>query len=222
MTTVNTQNNASTAGAATSAMGKSMSSLGINDFIALMTTQLRYQDPTNPQDSSAFVAQLAQFSSVSGIQEMNTSISSLLSQMRNSQAVNATALVGHGVLVQADTAVLGAGESLSGEIATPTGTSMITVQVNDASGALVRQFSVPASSGTSTFTWDGLDDAGKAIAAGTYQIKAIANVYGSSQSVATALNSNVDSVTIDPADSSLVLNTSNLGAINLADVRRVL
>jgi flagellar basal-body rod modification protein FlgD len=223
MTTVNTNNtNAASASSVANAAGKSMSKLGINDFIALMTTQLKYQDPTNPQDSSAFVAQLAQFSSVSGIQEMNTSISSLLEQMRSSQAVNATALVGHGVLVQADKAVLTQGEQLSGEISTPTGASDIAVVVNDASGAVVRQFSVPATSGTSTFTWDGLDDSGKAIAAGTYSIKAIANVYGTSTSVATALNSKVDSVTIDPADNSLVLNTNNLGSINLADVRRVL
>jgi flagellar basal-body rod modification protein FlgD len=219
MTTINTNN---PVGSAVSTAGKSMSSLGINDFIALMTTQLKYQDPTNPQDSTAFIAQLAQFSSVSGIQEMNSSVSSLLAQMRNAQAINATALVGHGVLVQADTAVLDSGEHLSGEISTPTGTSNVTVVVNDASGQVVRQFSVPATSGTSSFSWDGLDDSGKPIAAGTYNVKAIANVYGKSTSVATALNSKVDSVTIDPYDNSLVLNTSNLGSINLSDVRRVL
>lgn len=219
MTTINTNNPIASAASST---GKGMSSLGINDFIALMTTQLKYQDPTNPQDSTAFIAQLAQFSSVSGIQEMNSSVSSLLEQMRSAQAVNATALVGHGVLVQADTAVLGGGEQLSGEIVTPTGTSNVTVVVNDAAGQVVRQFSVPATSGTSTFTWDGLDDSGKPIAAGTYEVKAIANVYGKSTSVATALHSKVDSVTIDPVDNSLVLNTNNLGSVSLSDVRRVL
>jgi flagellar basal-body rod modification protein FlgD len=199
-----------------------MSKLGINDVIALMTTQMKYQDPTNPQDSSAFVAQLAQFSSVSGIQEMNSSISSLLDQMRSAQALNATALVGHGVLAQADTAVLSEGEHLTGEVVTPTGASSITMVVNDASGAVVRQFTVPATSGTSSFSWDGLDDSGKAIAAGTYTVKAIASVYGTSTQVATAFNSKVDSITIDPTDNSMTLNTSNLGPIELADVRRVL
>jgi len=221
MTTVNTNNTTSGTGT-TTGTGKSMSNLGINDFIALMTTQLKYQDPTNPQDSTAFVAQLAQFSNVSGIQQMNTSIASLLDQMRSSQAMNATSLVGHGVLVQADTTSLGAGEQVNGEVVTPTGTSDLTMVVNDSSGAIVRQFSVPATSGTSKFTWDGLDDSGKAIPAGTYKIKAIANVYGKSQQVATALSSKVDSVTIDPTDNSLTLNTGNLGSINMADVRRVL
>jgi flagellar basal-body rod modification protein FlgD len=222
MTTVNTNNTTANASNLATAAGKSMSKLGINDFIALMTTQMKYQDPTNPQDSSAFVAQLAQFSSVSGIQEMNTSISSLLDQMRSAQAVNATSLVGHGVLAQADTAQLGDGESLSGEVVTPTGASSITMVATDASGAIVRQFSIPATSGTSTFTWDGKDDAGKAIAAGTYKLKAIASVYGTSTQVATAFNSKVDSVTIDPTDNSMTLNTANLGPIELADIRRVL
>lgn len=221
MTTVNT-NNTTSSTTANPATGKGMSSLGINDFIALMTTQLKYQDPTNPQDSTAFVAQLAQFSNVSGIQEMNSSISSLLDQMRSSQAVTATSLVGHGVLVQADTAAINSGDQLSGEVVTPKGTSNLTITVNDSSGAMVRQFTVPAIEGTSKFTWDGLNDAGKAVDSGTYQIKAIANVYGKSTSVATALNSKVDSITIDPTDNSLVLNTANLGSINMADVRRVL
>lgn len=221
MTTVNT-NNTTSGTTANPATGKGMSSLGINDFIALMTTQLKYQDPTNPQDSTAFVAQLAQFSNVSGIQEMNSSISSLLDQMRSSQAVTATSLVGHGVLVQADTAAINSGDQLSGEVVTPKGTSNLTITVNDSSGAMVRQFTVPAIEGTSKFTWDGLNDAGKAVDSGTYQIKAIANVYGKSTSVATALNSKVDSITIDPTDNSLVLNTANLGSINMADVRRVL
>lgn len=222
MTTVNTNNTTANASSLANAAGKSMSKLGINDFIALMTTQMKYQDPTNPQDSSAFVAQLAQFSSVSGIQEMNASVSSLLEQMRSAQALNATALVGHGVLAQTDTAVLSEGEGLTGEVVTPTGASNITLVVNDSSGAIVRQFTVPATSGTSAFAWDGKNDAGEPIKAGTYTVNAIASVYGTSEQVATAFNTKVDSVTIDPADNSLTLNTANLGPIELADIRRVL
>ncbi len=211
----------SSSNALASAAGKSMSSLGINDFITLMTTQLKYQDPTKPQDSTAFIAQLAQFSSVSGIQEMNSSISTLLTEMRGSLAVNATSLVGHEVLVSADTASLAAGESLTGIIETPTGTSDLTVVINDASGQVVRQFTVPATSGNSSFTWDGLNDRGDAVVGGNYTVKAIANVYGSSESVSTALNTKVGSVTINSADNSLVLNTHTLGSIQLADVLQI-
>jgi flagellar basal-body rod modification protein FlgD len=221
MTTVN-PTSSSNASTVVKAAGKSMSSLGINDFIALMTTQLRYQDPTNPQDSAAFVAQLAQFSSVSGIQEMNTSISSLLEQMRSSQAVNATALVGHDVVVAAKGANIASGSGMAGEIDTPVGTLNINMVVTDAAGQVVRQFTVPATSGTSVFNWDGLDDAGKPVASGNYELKAIGNVNGKSTSLATALRTHVSSITIDPTDNSLVLNTSTLGSVSMADIRQVI
>ncbi len=207
----------------TSSASTGMASLGINDFITLMTTQLKYQDPTNPQDSSAFVAQLAQFSSVSGIQEMNESISTLLDEMRSSQAVNATSLVGHDVLVEASEMPISEGEQVSGAIETPDGASSINVIVTNSGGEVVRQFTVaPGSSELTSFTWDGLDDSGNAAAAGTYSFSAIANVYGDSESATTLLSTNVSSVTIDTTDNSLVLNTSSLGSIGLANIRQVI
>ena len=219
MTTINPTQSAGSALSSTT--GKSISNLGASDFITLMATQLKYQDPTKPQDSTAFIAQLAQFSSVSGIQEMNTSIASLLDEMRGSMAVNATSLVGHDVLVGADTATLNSGDSLSGIVATPTGTSDLTVVINDSAGQIVRQFTVPATTGNTKFTWDGLDDSGAKAAGGNYTVKAIANVYGKSQSVATALNAKVGSVTINSSDNSLVLNTDSLGSIQMSDILQV-
>src|SRR5438105_9430255 len=132
MTTVNP--NAATnpiASAATGIAKNSMSSLGINDFIQLMTTQLKYQDPTQPQDSTQFVAQLAQFSTVSGVQQMNSSISSLLNQLKSSQAVNATSLVGHTVLVQGKSMPVTAGQSVVGAVDTPSNASNVNVTVTD-------------------------------------------------------------------------------------------
>lgn len=201
---------------------KGMASLGINDFITLMTTQLKYQDPTKPQDSSAFVAQLAQFSSVSGIQEMNSSISTLLSEMRNSQAVNATALVGHDVLVAADSMAISSGQSVTGAVSTPDGASSINIVVTDKSGQIVRQMTVAAGEDLSNFTWNGLDDSGNQVGAGTYNFEAIATVAGSSVSADTLLTTKVSSVTIDTADNSLQLNTSSLGSIGLSDVRQII
>jgi len=226
MTTVNSTNsttNTSTTNSASSSTGKGMSSLGINDFITLMTTQLKYQDPTNPQDSSAFVAQLAQFSSVSGIQEMNTSLSSLLSEVRSSQATSATNLVGHDVMINSDKAAITSGDTLSGAVNTPSGTTAISVSVLDSSGQVVRQLSVgPSSSGTSSFTWDGKDDSGQAVASGTYSLKATAVVNGKTEAETTMVASKVASVTIDSTDSSVVLNTNQLGAVKMSDVKQII
>lgn len=221
MTTIDSTNS-STASATTTAARNTISSLDINDFITLMTTQLKYQDPTNPQDSSEFVAQLAQFSSVSGIQEMNDSMTTLLDSLRSSQALNATSLVGHEVLVKADSMHVEEGAQVNGAIETPEGAASVNITVTDASGQIVKQLSVPASEGLTSFNWDGTDDSGAAVEAGEYSFTAIANVNGKSESAETLLSSKVSSVTIDPATSTLQLNTSALGSVTLSDVRQVI
>ena len=221
MTTVSSATS-TTSTTTTSSTGSGVSDLDVNDFLTLMITQLQNQDPTNPQDSSEFVAQLAQFSSVSGIQEMNSSISSLLDEMRSSQALNATSLVGHDVLVEADSAPVTSGETVSGAVETPDGASSINLVITDSSGQVVRQMTVSVEDDLSTFTWDGLDDSGEAVDSGTYYFNAIANVYGDSESATTLLNANVSSVTIDPTDNTLTLNTSTQGSVSLSDVRQVI
>ena len=199
----------------------SMSSLGINDFITLMTTQLKYQDPTQPQDSTQFIAQLAQFSTVSGVQAMNTSLGSLTSQMKGSQALNATAMVGHSVLVDADSASVATGEAVSGVVNTPTASSNINLVVSDDSGQIIRQMSVPAENGESAFTWDGRDDSGKSVAAGKYTFKAIANVAGKNTSLTTSLVAKVSSVTIGATNGDMQLNTDELGSVQFGSVKKL-
>ncbi|MGD9843167.1 MAG: flagellar hook assembly protein FlgD [Steroidobacteraceae bacterium] len=199
----------------------SMSNLGINDFITLMTTQLKYQDPTQPQDSTQFIAQLAQFSTVSGVQEMNTSLGSLLTQLKSSQALSATSLVGHSVLVDANSLSAAAGESVSGTVNTPASTSNINLVISDASGQVVRQMSVAATSGESAFTWDGKNDSGQLVADGAYSFDAIANVAGKSTSLSTSLVAKVTSVTIDSVNNVLQLNTDALGSVEMSAVKKL-
>ncbi|HEX2584662.1 MAG TPA: flagellar hook assembly protein FlgD [Steroidobacteraceae bacterium] len=216
----NTQSN-STPNATSNIAANSMSSLGINDFIQLMTTQLKYQDPTQPQDSTQFVAQLAQFSTVSGVQQMNSSISSLLNQLKSSQAVSATSLVGHTVLVQGKSIPMMAGDKVVGAIDTPSKASNVNVTVTDGSGQVVKHLSVPAQAGLSYFTWDGTDDAGNAVKDGKYEFTAAATVAGKPVAATTLLANRIDSVTIDPSTNDLQLNTDSLGTVTLADVRQV-
>lgn len=220
MTTIAATTSATPSATASTAKN-AMSSLGIKDFITLMTTQLKYQDPTQPQDSSQFIAQMAQFSTVSGVQEMNTSLSSLTNQLKGSQALNATALVGHAVLVDADSLNINQGQSVSGVVNTPTAASNINLVVTDASGQVIRQMTVPASKGESAFTWDGHDDSGQAVPAGKYSFKAIANVAGKSTSLATSLVAQVSSVTIGATNSEMQINTDALGSVQLSAVKKL-
>lgn len=210
------------ASSTTSAAANSITKLGINDFITLMTTQLKYQDPTQPQDSSQFIAQLAQFSTVSGVQEMNESMSSLVSQLKSSQALSATALVGHSVLVNGNRITAVEGETVTGSVSTPTATSNINMVITDASGQIVRQMTVPAVNGESAFVWDGKDDSGKSVPTGEYEFSAIGNVAGKNTSLSTALVAQVTSVTIDSLNNTLQLNTDYLGSVQLGAVKKLI
>lgn len=222
MSTVNSVNaNNPAATALSNATNSSVANLGINDFITLMTTQLKYQDPTQPQDPTQMVSQLAQFSTVSGVQQLNSSMSSLTSQFLGSQAISASSLVGHSVMVQASSAAVTSGASISGAVTTPSGASSETLVITDASGKEVRQMSVPVGSGSSAFTWDGKDDNGNPVATGQYQFKAIANVGGTNTAATISLLSKVDSVTINNSDNSLQINTDALGSVSFSDVQKI-
>lgn len=222
MTTVSSVNSTTSTSSSDSSSSSSLSNLGIDDFITLMVAQLKNQDPTNPQDTSQYVTTLAQISTVSGIQEMNDSLDSLLDEMRSSQATNATNLVGHDVLIEADSAAVTSGNSVSGAVDTPSGTSSLTITVSDSSGRTVSQFEVSPNSGDlSSFTWDGTDSDGNAVDSGTYTFTATAVVNGTTESAETLLNGKVSSVTIDSSDNSVTLNTDSLGSVGLSDVRQV-
>jgi flagellar basal-body rod modification protein FlgD len=195
--------------------------LGQAQFMQLMIAQLRNQDPTKPMDPSEFLGQLAQFGTVSGIQDMQTSLSTLSDALRSSQVLGGTNLVGRDVLAAADTAALGETGDIKGSISIPEGTNAAVMVVTDSSGQLIRRMPLPTQEGETSFTWDGTTDLGTRAPAGNYTLSALASVGGADEQLETQLASRVGSVTIDPTNNSLTLNT-NLGPIPLAHVRRVM
>jgi flagellar basal-body rod modification protein FlgD len=201
---------------------KSANNLGIDEFLTLMTTQLKNQDPMKPLDGTAFIAQLAQFGAVSGIQEMQSSIESLAASLRFTQTLNGATLVGRDVLAPSDTVKFTQGVAVNGELEVPEGASSIEVRITDENGDLVRSMNVPVTDGTATFSWDGLRNNGTAAASGTYDIEAIAKVGTNSESLNVLLAGRVSSVSIEPNGAGLTLNTTALGAVSMADVRRVM
>jgi flagellar basal-body rod modification protein FlgD len=201
---------------------KTAASLGIDDFLALMTAQLKNQDPLKPLDSTEFVAQLVQFGSVSGIQNMQTSLNGLATSLRSAQALNGATLVGHDVLAPGNSAALGASDGVQGAIDVPSGASSLQIEVKDASGATVRTIALLPQDGMTNFTWDGMTSDGTRAAPGIYSFAAVANVGGKNQAPDMYMQSKVLSVTIDPQSTDLTLNTASLGTVTLASVRRIL
>jgi flagellar basal-body rod modification protein FlgD len=201
---------------------KSANNLGIDEFLTLMTTQLKNQDPMKPLDGTAFIAQLAQFGAVSGIQEMQTSMETLAASLRSTQALNGASLVGREILAPTDSISHTEGVSVSGEVEVPDGVSTVDIRITDSAGEVVRQMSVPATNDIARFTWDGLRDNGAAAGSGDYEIEAIGRIGAESESLNVLMSGRVSSVSIDANGAGLTLNTGALGPVSMADVRRVM
>lgn len=208
--------------AASSGTAKSKNQLDQSSFLQLMIAQFKNQDPTKPQDPSQFLGQLAQFSTVSGIQDMQTSLSTLSSSLRSTNVLNGATLVGHQILAPHDSTTFTGTAGISGAVDVPSGATSMQINVKDSSGQLIRHFTVSTQQGLTNFSWDGVTDQGSVAAPGAYTFSANANVAGQAQSLQMLLNAHVNSVSIDPTTNDLTLNTDGMGAVSLSDVRRVM
>ena len=189
-------------------------------FLKLLVTQLNNQDPLNPMDNAELTSQLAQMSTVSGIEQLNATLSGLVSQTGSNQVLQAASLIG--------TTVLAPGGSVkAGEGATPfavdlaAAASKVTMTVTDAAGTVVRTTDLGAmAQGVNALRWDGMDNNGAAVAAGAYQVQFTA-ANGSNAVAATALTfGQVGSV--KQGSSGVALDLADGRSASLADVRNIL
>ncbi len=206
----------------TSGSTKKSNELGQEDFLKLMITQLTYQDPTNPVKNEDFVAQMAQFSSVTGIQELKTSFESLSQTLLQGQALNAATLVGKKVLVPASRIELGEGQGISGAIDLSESANQVKVEIYDTSGQLVQTLDLGSlNAGIQDFTWDGQLANGSTAPAGTYEVKISAQVNGKTQALPSYLYGQVRSVSAESSATGLMLDVQGIGSTSFSDVLRV-
>lgn len=196
--------------------------LGQDSFLKLLITQLKNQNPLDPQDNTAFVAQLAQFSSLQGIQNLNTTVSSLASGMQSSQALQASALVGRSVSVAATKANLTAGNYVPGTVILPESTADLNLNIYNSANELVFQKDLGAQqAGELPFAWNGTATDGTQLPSGSYRFEALAKDSGKSLALSTYLGANVNSVTIG-ANQDVILNVDGVGPVALKDVKDIL
>ena len=151
--------------------GKSAHSLGQADFLRLMTTQLTTQDPFNPVDNTQMLAQMAQFSQVAGIAEINQSLKTLVDQMAPDRLTDAASWIGRSVLVESDTAAPGSDGVYKGEIALPEDADGLVLSFVDANGHVVHSEDLGGkSAGTVPFSWDGRDASGERVGNGPLKV----------------------------------------------------
>ncbi|HSC83083.1 MAG TPA: flagellar hook assembly protein FlgD [Pseudomonas sp.] len=196
--------------------------LGKDQFLQLLVTQLNNQNPLEPQANGEFIAQLAQFTQVEGIQDLNSSMESLLSGYQSSQALQASSLVGRNVIVPTDKAVVDTRETFKGSLVLPVTSSNVSVNIYDKSGSVVNRLNLgEQAAGQVSFMWDGKDSSGNLLAPGTYKFEAQASYADGTKGLYTLLPANVDSVTLGQNGSEMMLNLAGLGSVALSQVQMI-
>jgi len=169
------------AGAGTTAQPGS-TSLGKDDFLRLLVTQLQHQDPLNPLDQNQFLSQTAQFTALEQLQNINTALGNLTAQSVSSGLAQSAALLGRTVKVSGSNFTFDGATAVSLPFTVEGAATPVHVEILDQQGNLVRGVDVNATApGAYAATWDGLDGAGHRMTAGSYyyRVSALGGTSGS-------------------------------------------
>jgi flagellar basal-body rod modification protein FlgD len=202
-----------------------------NKFMTLLVTQLKNQDPMNPLDNAQLTSQLAQLSTVTGVNKLNTTLESLKASYQSSESVQAAGMIGHGVLVEGNFIQLQGGKSILG-VDLATAADNVQVIITDPStGKDIQTMDLgKQDAGTIPIVWDGVLDATKLDAAGKpvtmkdgkYLFRVVATKGDDTLKDAKALSfDSVASVTTS-ATGGVKLNLPTKGVVTMADIKQIL
>ncbi|APZ06107.1 flagellar basal body rod modification protein [Kosakonia cowanii JCM 10956 = DSM 18146] len=205
----------------TTATGTNSASDLQGSFLTLLVAQLKNQDPTNPLQNNELTTQLAQISTVSGIEKLNTTLGSISGQLDNNQSLQASTLIGHGVMIPGQTVLVGKGTSTPFGVELTQTADKVTAIVSDKSGTPVRTIELGGlKAGVHTFSWDGKMTDGSVAPDNSYTVS-IAASSGTTQLVAQPLQfALVQGVTRGDKGSTLDLGT--YGSTTLDEVRQII
>lgn len=190
-------------------------------FLKLLVTQLKNQDPLNPLDNAQITSQLAQLSTVTGVNKLNTTLESLKSSYQSSEALQAANMIGHGVLAAGNTMTLTDGNAVLG-VELGSAADSVQIVVKNSAGKEVHTIDVGAGAvGTMPLAWDGKDDDGVLLEDGNYSYSVIAKQGG--QTLTDAYSLAVGTVSsVSTNAQGVKLNVAGMGAIALTDVKQIL
>ncbi len=162
---------------ATAALPKANGAEAEQRFLKLLVTQLNNQDPLNPLDNAQLTSQLAQMSTVTGIEKLNTAFESMLAQSGSSQVLQSANLIGRTVLVPGQDIQNLPGQPSHFGVDLPHGADAVTVSITAPNGDVVRSFDLGAQGpGVQTLAWDGLGANQAALPAGNYRVNVEARI----------------------------------------------
>jgi len=202
-----------------------------NKFMTLLVTQLKNQDPMNPLDNAQITSQLAQLSTVTGVNKLNTTLESLKSSYQSSEAMQATNMIGHGVLVEGNNIQLVEGQAILGAEVNSAADKVSVIITDPKTGKDIQTIELgPQKPGIVPIAWDGVPDATKVDAAGKpitlkdgkYMFRVVAEQGGEVLKDAKALSfDSVASVTTSAKD-GVKLNLPGKGIVTMADIKQIL
>ena len=195
--------------------------LGQDDFLKLMMTQLKNQDPFKPMENGEFLGQMAQFSTVSGIEGMQSSLDKMTGSFGSNQTLQASQLIGQSVLVEDANAYLKTDSVVEGRFELPASSGSVKIGIMDISGRLVREIEMgEKASGRHDFKWDGKNSLGEQLPPGQYTIDITAASGESRIAVPVLLSRKVDSVEFGN-EGAVQLNTADGEVITLDQVKQI-
>ena len=193
-----------------------------DQFLDLMIAQLKNQDPFKPLESGEFLTQIAQFGTVTGVKELQSSFSQLANSISSNQALQASSLVGRTVSVAGSTGTLASDAPLSGSVELDSSTEELTVNIESLSGQVLATLNLGSqASGSVPFAWNGQSNNGTLLAPGTYQVRAIARNGSETAAAKTYVDARVDSVTLGGQGAGLEIGLRGLGQVAFSAVREV-
>lgn len=201
---------------------KTNEDMGKQEFLTLFTAQLQNQNPLEPVKNEAFVAQLAQFSQLEALTNMQSSLDSFVTSMSGERLLGSASLIGKKVAMTDTPTQLASGGTIEASIDLPLGANGIQVSVFDSQGRLVQELTAgPQTPGTVPISWDGKDAAGNNAPSGLYSLSATGVVNGQTTTVPVSTLSTVRAISSNPADGSVSVEVDGGKTLLLTDVKRV-
>lgn len=205
---------------ATQSAGTQQQSLGQGEFMQLMLAQFNAQNPLEPMANTEFLGQLAQFSVVAGVQQLDDSFQALAGRMNADQVLQGAALLGKPVQRIADTLKWDGGAPDAFSLVIEPGSTRVEVDVLDANGVRVAQLRQDTpESGTLRLAWDGTRSNGEAAPHGTYFLQARAVSGDTTTALAPRSEATVSAVI--PSASGLLLELDDGSTVGLTDILQI-
>ena len=191
-----------------------------NRFLTLLVAQLQNQDPLNPMDNAQVTTQLAQISTVSGINQLNQTVAALSASMGVTQYLQAASLVGHDVVIGGNDVELASGTATESGVELSAAADHVVVTVTDDSGNVVRTIDLGAQqAGDQFFTWDGKTDSGAKAPDGHYTFSVTATSNGKAVTFDTLMTARVEGVV--STSTGAMLQLPHGSQIAFADIKQI-